>query len=67
MKKSDKTFHILYVDDSTPKLKTFKSRDAADKFIAKFRADPENSHDNGYWIDLYFQGVIFEKDEYFGR
>ena len=65
MKKSSKAFYVLYVNDSSPKLKKFKSRESADKFIAKFKANPKHKLADGYWVDLYFEGVIFEKDEHF--
>jgi hypothetical protein len=66
MKKSD-GFYVLFVNNSTPTLKKFKTRVGAEKFIKKFRSDPDHAPDDGYWIDLFFEGTIHEQDDYFSR
>ena len=61
-KKSSKTevYHILmYVLDSTPKLKKFSSMELMHKFVNKFQKKypDQEAVNSGYWIDFVISGV----------
>ena len=50
-------YYINYVSDSSPYLKTFKTKKAMDKFIKNFTIDLQN----GYWIEFAFKGTLYFK------
>jgi len=58
--KKNKTY-VHYVDDSTPKLKLFKSLKSAKTFVTKFlKAHPDPME--GYWVDFLVIGKIIPVD-----
>ncbi len=61
--KNSEAYHILmYMEDSSPKIKKFKTTDELGKFVDKFnKKHPDYaSPDSGYWIDLAVTGVTGE-------
>lgn len=53
--KSKKSFHFLmYVEDSSPKIKRFNTKDQMHKFVNEFQSKyPDHmTLDSGYWIDF---------------
>lgn len=56
-------YFVHYVENSTPKLRAFKTERALQEFIKKFskKVDPVN----GYTIDFAFSGEILSCDEYY--
>lgn len=59
-------YYVHYVDNSTPKLKKFKTQKAAIAFVSQFRSKyPVQMIDQGYWIDFILKGEILESDDYY--
>ena len=57
MKKNKKINLVLFVADSTPQMKLFKTKTAANKFIKGFEKKYANKEDDGYWLDLAVYGA----------
>ena len=55
-----KLFHIYYVEDGSPKIKSFSSEKALNKFEGTLEVDPYA----GYWIELVIKGEIFYRGEH---
>ena len=47
-------YYVYYVNNSTPKLKKFKTKKQLNNFVKTFRV----SINDGYWIDFIFKGKI---------
>lgn len=58
---SKMNYFVHYVLDSTPLIKTFKTKKAAKEWMSKFEEDKVN----GDWIDFLVKGSIIESDEYY--
>ena len=61
MSKSKK-YHLLYVKNSVPKLKSFETKEQMDRFIKRFK--PNSNF--GDWLDLTFKGDILDKSDVYG-
>ena len=58
VKKVDETYYIVYVEDSSPKIKEFSSQDEAEQFLNSFIVSYGSlkEDDAGHWIDYVFKG-----------
>lgn len=56
-----KKYYLTYVEDSSPKIKKFKTKKERKQFIKSFPTDP----DGGYWVDLEIDGTIVSHDNYY--
>lgn len=56
-------YFVHYVEDCSPKIKAFKTKQKLQDFIKKFskKIDPTS----GYWIDFSFRGEITSCDDYY--
>jgi len=52
-------YFIHYVENSSPKIKGFKSESSANRFVEDFSHKPED----GYWIDFIVKGEFLWLDE----
>ena len=51
-KKLSYLYHVHYVEDSSPKIKSFASKSSLDRFVEDFKVRPSD----GYWIDFTVKG-----------
>lgn len=59
-------YYVIYVENSTPKLKEFKTKAAAEKFIKSYtKKYPVEFKEDGWWIDFFFKGTFYYKDDYY--
>lgn len=63
--------YLLYIEDSSPKVKSFISKTAYEDFVEKWNDKHKNlelAMDNGDWLELSFNGKV-EKvyDEHYKR
>lgn len=58
-------YFVHYVEDSSPKIKSFKTKRSMDSFLKKF--SKLINHDNGYWVDFAFSGKILSCDDYYKK
>lgn len=61
MKSKKKKYWVHYVENSTPSIKGFASKESLDRFVKKFTTDEMN----GYWIDFTFKGQFIHTDDYY--
>lgn len=56
-------YFVHYVEDSTPKIKSFKTKRSMQAFLDKFlkKTDPAQ----GYWVDFIFKGKILSYNDYY--
>jgi hypothetical protein len=52
--------YVLYVEECTPKLRTFSNPKRLDKFVENFRVKKEDFEDS--WIELIFVGLLTHAD-----
>ena len=50
-------FHVLYVLECSPKIKHFRNKPAAEKFIATF-LKKHGTDNTGSWVDYLIEGRI---------
>jgi hypothetical protein len=56
-------YYVLYTEDCSPKIKSFKSKPLALAFVASFKLQYQNkSNEEDNWIDLIFSGDIIFSD-----
>jgi hypothetical protein len=56
---SDEQFHVYYVEDSSPKLKSFSNKENRQKFINKFIEKYGSMDDgDGNWIEMQIDGSV---------
>ena len=58
--KAHEGFFIVYVEDSTPFLKKFKTKKSQEAFLKKQLLKQDLA--NGTWIDLVFEGKLTYTD-----
>ena len=58
-----KRYHVHYVTNCSPKVKSFKTKKALDRFIKKF----DVNNNEGKWINFSFKGKFLWVDEYFEK
>lgn len=63
--KEKKVRHFVhYVENSSPRLRSFASERALAKFLYDFEST--RSEDDGYWIDFCFSGELTLLSEHYG-
>lgn len=63
MTKQSQKYFVHYVEDSTPKMKAFKTKRAMQTFLRAF--SEKIDQENGYWIDFAFRGKMLSYDLYY--
>lgn len=65
-----KTYLVSYVDNSSPKMKKFKSLKSVNSFVDKFYKHHGRNEYNGYWVDWIIEAsnlkIHFKTDFTFG-
>lgn len=52
-------YYVMYVEGCEPKMKSFKTKLAANRFIKRFQKKHQNNLDDN-WLDAMFAGVLLE-------
>lgn len=50
-------YYVVYVEDSSPKMRAFDSREEQLAWVIKFSQESPGE-DDGYWIDMLFTGTL---------
>lgn len=58
-------YFVHYVEDCTPKLKSFTSKQKMESFLKSF--SKKEDHENGYWIDFSFHGKVLTHNPYYDK
>jgi hypothetical protein len=61
MKKLKGPYFVHFIEDSTSKIRSFKSKKAMDDFLKKFKVD----YENGDWVEFAFQGEFYFLEKYY--
>lgn len=62
MKQTANYYFMHYVENSTPKLAMFSSKEKAYALAAKIEKKPS---DDGYWVDFIIKGELLAADNYY--
>ena len=56
-------YYVHYIENSSPKIKVFKAKKTADKFVDNLKID----YTNGYWLKYYFSGTVLKADDVYKK